>query len=358
MDIYQKLREKLDSHPVGAPDRPEIFEILRILFTPEEAEIALYLPFVLSSPDDIARKAGLPVDNVSTLCEQLADKGLVLSRVHHDKKAYMLLPIMPGVFEYPFMKRRHLDLDFDRLAELWHRYYDIGWGHEVHGSKTSMSRVIPVQKAIPFAQNVLPFDEVARYIDKAECIAVGDCSCRVAEKKCDNPVEVCLGLDGGAKFLVERKMARFISKEEALRILEECEEAGLVHTTSNTSDRIGLICNCCPCCCVTLGAATRLRDAASHPVSSFYSSVSADDCSGCGVCEDRCPAEAITVGDVAIVDVVLCIGCGLCASACPTEAIALVRRADGTEPPAAARDLALKVAQEKGRTEAFLANLT
>ena len=41
MDIYQKLREKLNAHPSGAPELPEIFEILRILFTPEEAELAL-----------------------------------------------------------------------------------------------------------------------------------------------------------------------------------------------------------------------------------------------------------------------------------------------------------------------------
>ena len=358
MDVYHKLQEKLNAHPIGAPERPEIFEILRILFTPEEAGLAVHLAFTSKSVDDIARKAGLCVDEVTTICEQLADKGLVFSRTHHDKRTYMLLPIMPGVFEYPFMKTRHLDLDFARLAQLWHQYYDAGWGHEVHGSKTSMTRVVPVQKAIPFAHNVLPFDEVSYYIDKAESIAVGDCSCRIAEKKCDNPIEVCLGLDGGAKFLVERKMARFITKGEALKILEEAEEAGLVHTTSNTSDRIGLICSCCPCCCVTLGAVTRLKGAASHPVSNFYACVEATDCNACGVCEDRCPAKAIMVGDVAVIDVGLCIGCGLCASGCPTEAIELKRRTDSAEPPAQAKDLALRVAEEKGRLETFLANVT
>jgi electron transport complex protein RnfB len=358
MDVYHKLREKLSSHPAGAPERPEIFEILRILFTPEEAGLAIHLAFTAKPVGDIAQKAGLSVEDVIALCEQLADKGLVLSRSRGDKKAYGLLPLMPGIFEFPFMKTRYLDLDFGRLAQLWHQYYDGGWGREFHSGETSMSRIIPVRKAIPSTSVVLPFEEVSGYIDKAGCISVGDCACRVAAKRCSNPIEVCLGLDGFAEFLVERKMGRFITKEEALKILEETEEVGLVHLTSNTSERIGFICSCCSCCCVALGVATRVKDAASHPVSNFYASVNVDDCNACGVCEDRCPAKAVTVGDVAVIDVPLCIGCGLCASACPTEAIDLIRKSDSIQPPAGTKELALKVAEERGRVDAFLANLT
>jgi len=358
MDVYHELQEKLNTHPAGAPERPEIFEILRILFTPEEAGLALHLAFTAKPVDAIAQKTGFSVDEVTTLCEQLADRGLVLSSTRAGKKTYGLLPLMPGIFEFPFMKTRHLDLDFDRLAQLWHQYYAAGWGQEFHSGKTSMSRIIPVRKAIPSASTVLPFEEVSHYIDKAECISVGDCACRVAAKRCNNPIEVCLGLDRFAEFLVERKMGRFITKEEALKILEETEEVGLVHLTSNTSDRIGFICSCCSCCCVALGVATRIKDAASHPVSNFYASVNVDDCNACGVCEDRCPAKAITVADVAVIDVPLCIGCGLCASACPTKAIDLIRKADSIEPPAGAKELALKAADERGRADAFLANLT
>jgi len=47
-------------------------------------------------------------------------------------------------------------------------------------------------------------------------------------------------------------------------------------------------------------------------------------CSGCGVCAEACPADAITVWDgKAQVDVEACVECGLCVSECPTEAIHL-----------------------------------
>ena len=80
MDVYHKLREKLNSHPTGAPERPEIFEILHILFTPEEAELAFHLLFILKPVDEIATRAGQSVEEVFATCEKLADRGVVMSR--------------------------------------------------------------------------------------------------------------------------------------------------------------------------------------------------------------------------------------------------------------------------------------
>ena len=45
------------------------------------------------------------------------------------------------------------------------------------------------------------------------------------------------------------------------------------------------------------------------------------DCIACGSCVDECPVEAITEGDIYVIDADLCTDCGTCADICPTEAI-------------------------------------
>ena len=49
--------------------------------------------------------------------------------------------------------------------------------------------------------------------------------------------------------------------------------------------------------------------------------VNADECVGCGLCEDACPSGAITVDDVAVVDAGKCTDCGTCIDECPNSAL-------------------------------------
>ena len=52
--------------------------------------------------------------------------------------------------------------------------------------------------------------------------------------------------------------------------------------------------------------------------------VDPEKCTGCGVCVDECPADAIEMkDDKAVVDEDECIDCDACVDACPDEAITL-----------------------------------
>jgi ferredoxin len=46
-----------------------------------------------------------------------------------------------------------------------------------------------------------------------------------------------------------------------------------------------------------------------------------DECTACGTCIDECPVEAISEGDIYVIDPDLCTDCGACADVCPVEAI-------------------------------------
>jgi Pyruvate/2-oxoacid:ferredoxin oxidoreductase delta subunit len=69
--------------------------------------------------------------------------------------------------------------------------------------------------------------------------------------------------------------------------------------------------------------------------SGFEPNFNADLCTACGTCLDRCPPEALTMGDNDVPEVNLdrCFGCAVCATGCPTEAIAMVNKPGFPEPP-------------------------
>ena len=49
--------------------------------------------------------------------------------------------------------------------------------------------------------------------------------------------------------------------------------------------------------------------------------VISEDCIACGSCISECPVEAISEGDIYVIDADVCTDCGTCADVCPSEAI-------------------------------------
>jgi ferredoxin len=127
-----------------------------------------------------------------------------------------------------------------------------------------------------------------------------------------------------------------IDKAEAIRLLREAEEAGLVHSVYNQQKGIYYICNCCPCCCGIMRGMMEFGHVHALARSDFCVAVDAEACTGCESCVERCHFGALAVPeDVCLVDPMRCMGCGLCVSECPVDALKLLRReaAEQVSPP-------------------------
>jgi len=355
MDVYEQLRQILDSHPSTAPKTKSIDEILRILFTQEEAAVAVTMSYKAKNVSDIAKAAEISESEAKQHLESMANKGIIYSKNKEVEKLYSLLPLIPGVFEFPFMKGGGTPMH-QRLGKLWEEYHQEALGESFSGEPTPLMRVVAVEKSITAQDRIHPYEEVKNFISDANYIALTKCACRVSTAKCDKPKEVCLIFGEAAEFLVERGFARQISKEEGMKVLDQAEEAGLVHTSNNSADRANLICNCCPCCCTVLRGRTQLKHPHAFEPSRFEACVTGEECTGCAICADeRCPMKAIEIKDgVAVVSGQECIGCGLCVSGCPAGAIGLIERKQIPAIPATIREMGAKVLQEKGRLDAFL----
>ena len=354
MDQYEQLRVILDKHLAGAPPSEKFDEILRILFSPEEVPVALALMFTPMPLDEIAAKAGVSLEEARERCESMAGKGIVFSREKNGSMGYCLLPTIPGLFEFPFMKGGGSPMHI-ALARLWEEYHREAMGNSFAGSETPLARVIPVGEAVEARPEVLPFEVISAMLDRNDTFALAHCACRVSVGACDRPREVCLITDRTGRYLIERGFAKEITKQEAISAIRRAEQAGLVHTTNNSQDRLNFICNCCPCCCTVLRGLTQLNNPNAFAVSRWQAEVDADLCTACGVCElERCPIAAIAVdGSVAEVNPQRCIGCGLCVGTCTGGAVSLVPRERAPETPDTVADMGLRIAAEKGKAEEF-----
>lgn len=352
--VYARLRDKLSAAPSGAPEGERFLEILEILFTPEEAELALAVPFMPASLSAIAKAASTEESRAEELLANMANKGIVYAFNLKGKPMYLLFSF-ETIYNYP-IKYKHPDMDQERLRFLWKEYLEEGWDRKP-GTFVIPGRILPVQENIPVENEVLPYDAVNRYIDEAKYISVGDCSCRRIMGRCDSPIETCIGLGYAAKFLVEQGLSRPIDKEEAKSIIRKAHEAGLVSIPNNAKNNIGIICHCCRCCCGQLRAATMFGRYDLRPVGSFAAEVNGETCTSCGSCVDVCPVGAISIEETAFPDPEKCLGCGLCVSSCPEESLRLSRREPPPEVPENVVDYTMKAVKAQGTEEEFLREL-
>jgi len=358
MDIWEKLIDKLDSFPTGAPRTQELYEILQTIFTEGEARLAadLSLQPYHESIDFISRRTGGKADDVRHLLEAMADKGLVFHLHSDGQDRYALLPLMPGIFELQFMKGETSSRT-RKLAKLFDSYYYKGWGEKAFDFKTPFARTIAVEAEIPVGQVVYPYDQVHHLIESTPALAITKCYCRHEQellgKGCGAPLDVCMLFGPFVDFAVKRGFARPATKTEMFDVLDRAEEAGLVHLSDNIQEKINFICNCCGCCCGILGTITRLHKPGSVATSSFTAIIDEENCVGCGTCIDRCHVKAISLVDQqgpdekARLDAGRCIGCGLCVSTCPNEALTLVVRDDAPVPKPSFSELGKTLTQER-----------
>jgi formate hydrogenlyase subunit 6/NADH:ubiquinone oxidoreductase subunit I len=215
--------------------------------------------------------------------------------------------------------------------------------------------VIPVESTIPGQSGAeqielnipiadtrtpLPSDIVSEMVKHESLIAVTDCIDRLARKEvgkgCEHPINVCLAFNKFALALTNAGAARMIDAEEAIKIIRECSEMGLVTMVSNIAlgGGIGFVCNCCKCACLNLNA-IRLGITNMANSSRYVVEFDASECNNCEFCVSVCPTDAFALVDVQIeLEVAKCIGCGLCVARCPTDALQMVLRAELPDIPA------------------------
>jgi Pyruvate/2-oxoacid:ferredoxin oxidoreductase delta subunit len=194
---------------------------------------------------------------------------------------------------------------------------------------------------VHFGQPV-PLEECARIFDFATSIVRMPCVCRrfAGTRQGDGwcmavtmrPIDDLL-LEAFSSYEDGPEAAdlHHLTKEQAVAMLADAEEQGLMHSVwTFMTPFIAAICNCDMSSGCMAMRITREFDTPLMWKGEAVAGVDADACGGCRSCVPRCPFDAMLWDRAtkrASVDEAACWGCGICRSACDREAIHLVERA-------------------------------
>lgn len=343
-DVYRQLAKKFDEIPNGYPatDIGIEVEILKKIFTRDEAEMALKLRHDPETIEMIAERLGTPVDKMQAILDDMVLKGQIGTMKMGGMQLYMLMPFVLGFYEHQFLRKDKDKQWYEEFVKLFEEYLPY-LGKAMQGKKPELVRIIPVSTQVKEDLHVHRYEDVRRVVSEAKSFQLQDCMCRTEQghlgHRCEYPLNLCLNFSSEENaFERYPQLGKFISREEALKVIDRVEEMGLVHLSYNVADGQNFVCACCPCCCGVLRTVKEFRLPSVLAKSNFVASIDVGNCTACGVCkEERCPMDAIAEdsGQYRVVKE-RCIGCGACTPTCPADAIALIRKpeAQRDEPPA------------------------
>ena len=387
---HERLQQRLDRHPVGAPAHPALFDILKILFSAEEAELAARMPYGFSSTGKLARILKRPEAELEPILNSMADRGLLFDLIRKGRNYWYLNPLVIGFFEFTMMRVR-TDVNQKEIAHKMYEYMfedpAMAFMREVgYGGETQLFRPLVHEENLPEDYvEVLDYERATHLVENAGAWTVGLCHCRhVAmhrEEPCvksvpgrEDPLEVCLSFGEPAQYFARRGLGKAIEKPEALDILAGAKANGLVQLGDNVQRRPTFICNCCDCCCELLEGYNRLKETPFLKTSNYEPQVDHHKCTRCGICVKACPVDALALDEKSDapaaeerrgpgwrsraydlnLNETFCLGCGVCATRCPRDSITMQPRKVRVHTPESTIEKVMLMALERGKLQNLL----
>jgi ferredoxin len=359
-NTYRILQQHLDKQAIGFPSTWSGADIrlLKRLFTPDEAKLALHLTCKPCPTEQIRERAAADFSPASTasLLDSMFTKGAIGWKEKDGIDHWFVLPLVVGMYEC-----QDGDPSPEFLKDSRAYMKTLRFGTSFLTVMPSQMRTIPINKSIPVEHHVATYDQVRSIVqDSPGPFVVLPCICRRSESMkgiaClkTSREETCLAFGNMAKMVLRRKHCREVTRDEVLAILQQNEDEGLVLQPANTQQP-EFICSCCGCCCGMLSYQKFLPRPIDFWSSNYCAEVSPDACSRCGTCASRCQVNAITLtgpSGKALVDLSRCIGCGLCVPTCPSDAVRLIKRTQEAVPPKDEEALCDEImANKKGTVE-------
>ena len=324
--------------------RKELAPYIMMKFFPyEEAKLAVLLP---GTAEDVAAKAGRPVEEVRKLLDNCAYHGRIMK---WDDGSYSLIRSLANFKDY-VLANGEWDDEYDRAGfRMMHEWDFMGNAFTgFKGDRLKSQRITPKWESIKDIPGVMPCENIPESFRQAArngTVAFTRCPCRTCTYKGSNENAEYVptsrtGIDDGGGGRDPKQYVCITGKERADYMVEFC--GAYRPTMEEVEERIiameasaAYYCGAnlreytSHCCCADdVGCTPRVNyDKGNEDYfakSRFLAYLDEPDaCVGCGTCENICQfKKSVRVIDgKAQVDENRCHGCGVCVTRCPSKAL-------------------------------------
>jgi Na+-translocating ferredoxin:NAD+ oxidoreductase subunit B len=341
-DIFDKL-----CLIVGAPGSKRFAKVLAAMMSPEEAQLMIELKTPMTTAQ-LAKKMNTDEKSLQAKLDDMQRRQIIRKM----KDAYITPNSVVGFHHGAIgwldeeLKTKVYPLWGDFFFEEWRDIIVDDFEKRHKTGAPGAHRVVPSYKSLVASPAIKPdqilwYEDMRQILKRATRISIMMCGCRGLWRKCDNPVNTCIQLELPTAIpRPPRQDSDFIKPphdmtyEEAMKLVDDCEDRGLVHLPLNTSQG-DMYCNCCDDCCMVINPL--LHRGNLHEIltpSRYRAEVNEELCVGCKVCVGRCKFDAIEMQPVpgtkklkSRIKNENCMGCGACVVSCKKKAMtmALVR---------------------------------
>lgn len=337
-NIFDELSERM-----GAPGSKYFPKILEAMMSLEEAEILRDVSGVMTA-EEIAEKRNTDVTKLQPILDAM-DRRQIIRRMGEG----YVIPANIVAFHHGAIGWMDEELKA-KVYPMWGDFFYAEWADIImdgfikrkESGAPGGHRVVPAYKALRASPNIKPeqilwYEDMEEIIRRSEDTNVMMCGCRGLWRQCEKPIDTCMHVQFPTdqprrkqepnEFMKPPKNLNF---EEAMAVIDDCEERGMIHIPLNTAQG-DLYCNCCDDCCMVL--VPMFNRSMVHEIltpSRYRAVVDTELCTGCQTCIDRCIFDAIEMksvpGSKKLKSGIIsehCMGCGACVVSCPKGALTL-----------------------------------
>ncbi len=331
--VYVRMRNRINriGRGIGSIPNANSWQMIMYLWSEEDAENYMKMPLHKTfTVANYAELTGFDEAKCEEILEDQAHRNLIWRMRRGGLTFYSVMPYINGFWEFGELQR-YFSGEEGAVAE----FDTQGITGVDPGGETGFDTTFPLFRTYPISADVCkdgklePYQDWRSLIMRNKTITVSPCQCRIMWEALgvpypeEHPQRTCLSLGEMAEYFIENGIGEQITPEEAVSIVEDIIDKGMV-VESICAKNADIICCCHGQSCGNLMGwrGCNGEGAAAQFFSAYTLEYDAEKCIKCGACVNICPMMSITMdgeGGTCVMDKA-CVRCGQCVKVCPVDA--------------------------------------